>query len=182
MNAMDTGISTVQLSNPTSIRLNNQSSISVLGSAGNDTILAGSGGGTLSGNGGADAYVFDKTFGQVLIKNSSSDGNTFAHGELDFLSGVDYDDLWFKQSGNNLEIDLLGTSQKVTVENWYGSNADACLGAVHAGGLTLDAQVQQLVSAMAVYSSNNSGFNPTSSTVMPTDSNLQAVIAASWHG
>jgi hypothetical protein len=84
------------------------------------------------------------------------------------------------QSGNNLQIDLLGTSDQINISNWF-SSAGAQVHSFHADdGLTLDSQVSSLVSAMATYQSNNSGFNPTTASIS-TDSTLQGAIAAAWH-
>jgi hypothetical protein len=48
-------------------------------------------------------------------------------------------------------------------------------------GLKLDSQLQQLVSAMATFTANNPGFDPTTATQMPDDPNLQNTLASSWH-
>jgi hypothetical protein len=103
-----------------------------------------------------------------------------AKGEIDFGGGLTDENLWFTQSGNNLQIDLLGTSDQITVSNWFGS-AGAQVSSINADGLILDSQVSTLVSAMATYASNNSGFNPTTATTMPTDTTLQSAITAAWH-
>jgi hypothetical protein len=52
-----------------------------------------------------------------------------------------------------------------------------------AGGLKIDNQVSQLVQAMATYSANNPGFDPTASSIhtIPNDTNLQSSVAAAWH-
>jgi hypothetical protein len=101
---------------------------------------------------------------------------------LDFTGGLTDQNLWFLRSGNNLQIDVLGSSTSVTVNNWFSSSSPDQLQEITAGGLKIDDQVSQLVQAMATYSSNNSGFNPTASGAgMPTDSGLQSAIAAAWH-
>jgi len=50
-----------------------------------------------------------------------------------------------------------------------------------ADGSKLDAQVAQLVEAMAAYTAGNPGFNSAQASTMPNDPGLQTVIAASWH-
>jgi len=180
MNANDTCINVVQLDDATDVTLNNLS-LTVTGSSGNDTIIIGTGNSTLSGGGGDDHYVFGETFGQDIINNGSLDGNTLAHGVIDFLSGVDYEDLWFKQSANNLEIDLLGTTQTITVTNWYGGSEDAQVEGIYVDGLLIDSQIEQLVSAMAAYESSHSGFDVTTAAAMPGDTDLQTALASSWH-
>jgi hypothetical protein len=102
--------------------------------------------------------------------------------EIDFGAGVAHDQLWLQRSGNELQIDLLGTNQDLTVSGWYAGNARAQVQSIDAGdGLKLDSQLQQLVTAMATYSANNAGFNPTQVAQMPTDQTLQTAIAGAWH-
>jgi Ca2+-binding RTX toxin-like protein len=161
-----------------------------IGTAGNDTLTGnafgnnvfegGAGNDTLNGNGGYDTYKFTSGLGQSVVNNLASDGYA-AKGEIDF-AGVAHDQLWFQKSGNDLQIDLLGTNQDLTVSGWYGNNARAQVQSVDAGdGLKIDSQLQQLVSAMAAYSANNTGFDPTQATQMPADQTLHTTIAAAWH-
>ncbi|EJN08763.1 Ca2+-binding protein, RTX toxin [Bradyrhizobium sp. YR681] len=51
------------------------------------------------------------------------------------------------------------------------------------GGLGIDGQISQLVQAMATYSANNTGFDPTSSGIqtVPNGTALQTAVAAAWH-
>jgi hypothetical protein len=86
------------------------------------------------------------------------------------------------QSGNDLKIDILGTNTSVTATGWFSSNANQ-LQEITAGSLKIDNQVSQLVQAMATYSANNPGFDPTSSSIgtVPNDPGLQNSLAAAWH-
>jgi hypothetical protein len=147
---------------------------------GNNVFEGGAGNDTINGGGGYDTYKFTSGFGQSVINNLASDGSS-PKGEIDFGAGVAHDQLWFARSGNDLQIDLLGTNQDLTISGWYAGNARAQVQSVHAGdGLKLDSQLQQLVAAMATYSANHTSFNPTQSQ-MPTDQTLQTTIAAAWH-
>jgi hypothetical protein len=129
--------------------------------------------------GGSDQYNFASTFGNYTINNG---GGTTANGSISFGSSVTDENLWFKKSGNNLLIDLLGTTDQITVNGWFTSGAAGNQVAdIYAGSLTLDTQVAQLVSAMASYASAHSGFNPQTATAMPTDTTLQSAITAAWH-
>ena len=162
------------------------------GTAGNDTLTGGpgneifNGGGgsdTLIGGGGYDTYQFNSAFGQTTINNAAADGITTSRGEIDFGAGLTEQNLWFAQNGNNLQIDVLGTAEQVTVAGWFAGNARAQVDSINAtaDGAKLDTSVAQLVSAMAAYSAANPGFNPASATQMPNDSGVQGAIAASWH-
>jgi Ca2+-binding RTX toxin-like protein len=144
---------------------------------GNDTLIAGTGNDTINGGFGYDIYQFGSTFGHDVI---NTPGGSSANGEIDFTGGITDQNLWFQQSGNNLQIDLLGTNDQITVNNWF-SGAGFQVTSIDADGLKIDSQLAQLVSAMATYGANNSGFNPTTATSMPTDATLQSTIAAAWH-
>ena len=100
---------------------------------------------------------------------------------MDFLGGTTDENLWFQQNGNDLEVDLLGTSDKITIHNWYAGSAGAQVEKFTADGLTIDSQISTLVSAMATYSAANSSFDPTTASAMPTDTTLQSAITSSWH-
>ncbi len=163
-------------------KLGSSGNDTVTGTTGNDTFYGSPGTDTLTGAGGYDTYKFGPNFGQTVANNLASDGVTTANGEVDFLSGISTNQLWFLQSGNDLQIDLLGTTEKITVAGWFGGNARAQVQSFNTtDGSKLDTQVAQLVSAMATYSANNPGFNPTTATTMPPDSSLQSTLAAAWH-
>ena len=152
---------------------------------GNDILNAGLvGNDVLNGNTGVETYAFGSTFGQDTINNIANGTRTVAAGSISFGAGVTDEKLWFQRSGNNLIVDLLGTTDTVTVQNWYGTNAGAQVSSFidSTDSLKLDTQFAALVQAMATYSGAHSGFNPqTSGTVMPTDTALQTAITTAWH-
>jgi hypothetical protein len=139
------------------------------------------GSGSEVANGGSRSNIFQASAstGQAQINLPVS---AASKNELDFLGGITDDELWFAHSGNDLQIDLMGTTTEVTIANWFGSGNHP-LQEITAGGLKLDSQISQLVQAMATYSANNSGFDPTASTVhsIPNDSGLQTALATAWH-
>jgi hypothetical protein len=83
--------------------------------------------------------------------------------------------------GNDFPISLIGTSDSMTVENSDAGTSNQTETFTTLGGLRLDTQIAQLVSALATYSANNSGFNPATATQTPNDANVQPAIGASWH-
>ena len=99
-----------------------------------------------------------------------------------FVGGIADNQLWFVQSGNDLQIDLLGTQTEVTVQNWFSGSSNQ-LQETTAGGLKIDSQISQLVQAMATYSAANPGFDPTNLSIhtAPNDTSLQNSMAAAWH-
>jgi len=68
------------------------------------------------GGGGNDVYIFNPGDGQVTINNV---GGSVAHGSLEFSSAVDDEDLWFTHTSNNLVIQRIGSTDKVTISNWF---------------------------------------------------------------
>jgi uncharacterized repeat protein (TIGR03803 family) len=126
-----------------------------------------------------NTYIATKGSGQISITAPQAVGTA---NDLDFTGGVTDENLWFLQSGSDLKIDILGTSNNVTVKGWFSSTPTQ-LQEITAGGLKIDSEVSQLVQAMATYSANNPGFNPTSPsiTMVPNDASLQSTVAAAWH-
>jgi hypothetical protein len=168
--------------------MSNGANSTILGGSGADTLMAtgtgntlaaGSGSDTLVGSGTNDFYDFSTSSASATVLNGAP-GSLSASNELDFGSGLTDENLWFVQSGNNLEIDLLGTTNTVTIANWY-SGAGNQLSEITADGLKLDSQLDSLVSAMASYQSSNPTFNPQTASSMPTDTSLQNAIASAWH-
>ncbi|MCQ8118298.1 hypothetical protein NP589_12750 [Methylomonas sp. WSC-7] len=151
---------------------------SLSGAAGNDTLDGGAGADTLTGGTGNDTYVLGRGYAaDTVVENDVTAGNTDI---AQFLSGITADQLWFIHSGNNLEANIIGTSDKLVLKDWYTGTAN------HVeqfkttdGALTLlDSQVENLVSAMAAFAPPAAG-----QTTLPTDyqTALAPVIAANWH-
>jgi Ca2+-binding RTX toxin-like protein len=141
------------------------------GSIGNDTIIGGA---------GVNTYAFGRGYGQDQIDNGSAT-DTGAHGKLSFQSGINRNQLWFAQSGNDLVATIIGTNDRATIANWYTQTTAQLASFETIDGFKLDAGINQLVAAMASFSASNPAFNPTLSATLPTDANLQAQLAASWH-
>ena len=179
-----------------SINFADGSSIALIGDAGSlptltwngtssDTTLTGSDYGKNVFNLGTGGDTVNAGTAGNTINFASGDGSAtinlnggVSNNVLNFGSSIADSQLWLQQSGNDLDINVIGTSDQITLSNWYTAYQ---LQGVTASGLTLDTQVSQLVSAMATYSSNNGGFNPVTASAMPTDSTLQSAIAAAWH-
>lgn len=118
------------------------------GGAGDDIIIGDTGNDFLEGGSGSDTYRFSLQDGQDKINNHDA-----GQEDSDTLSfdGITYDDLWFSQQGNNLVIDVVGTNDRVTVNNWFKGD-DYHLDTIEAGSHVLqDGHVSQLVNAMAVF-------------------------------
>ncbi len=145
------------------------------GGNGNDILEGGAGNDTLSGEAGNDTYLFGKDNGQDIISEyDSTSGNT----DILKLQDVASDQLWLTKSGNNLDISVIGTTDKVTIQNWYSGNAYHVEQFKTADGKTLlDSQVVNLVSAMASMTPPAAG-----QTTLPQNyqEQLSTVLAANW--
>jgi Ca2+-binding RTX toxin-like protein len=154
------------------------------GSIGAD-VLDGKGGSDIEyGSGGVDTYVLQPGYGPLTIVNGSYSSSAAA-GTLS-IEGVDPDQLWLERVGNDLRIDVMGSSTSATVQNWFSSTrnqlSDLTLNGGSGGASTLDTQINLLVQAMATYSGNNAGFDPTSlSNPVVTDPTVLAAVNAAWH-
>jgi len=142
-------------------------------------LFGGSGNDVLTGGGGNDTYQFGPGGGQDRVVNGTA-ASTSPSGELDF-AGVRADQLWFQRNGNDLSIAIMGSHDLVTVAGWF-TGAGAQLQEIKtADGMKIGAGVSQLVQAMATFSSDHAGFDPTIATQAPADSGVQLAIATNWH-
>ncbi len=145
------------------------------GGAGNDTLNGGAGADTLAGGVGNDTYVLGRGYGiDTITENDATAGNTDV---AQFAADIAIDQLWFQKVGNNLEVSVIGSTDKFTLSNWYLGDQYQ-VEQFKAGGKTLlDSQVQNLVQAMA-------GFAPPAAgqTTLPANyqSSLAPVLAANW--
>ncbi|MFE1817261.1 calcium-binding protein, partial [Metapseudomonas otitidis] len=80
-----------------------------------DTLDGGAGNDILDGGDGDDTYLFGKGDGQDTITELSGNDT------LLFTQGINSTDLWLQRTGNNLELSVLGSDDKVTISNWYAS-------------------------------------------------------------
>lgn len=146
------------------------------GPGGNDTLAGGTGNDQLFGGSGADAYLFGRGDGADVLTDTDATANVL--DTLKFDGSVTADQLWFRQVGMNLEISVIGTSDKVAVANWYQGAANHVeIFELANGTRLLDSQVQNRVDAMALFAPPAAG-----GTTLPTayQTNLAPVTAANW--
>ncbi len=174
------------------------STVSTLnGTTGADILTANTNNQTLAGAGGNDSYYFGKGEGQDKINNGVSTTNT-ANGTLFFGHGIGDDQLWFDRvddsgnisgSGNNLRIDIMGTTTSMTINGWYigGSSTYKQLSEFELtdNGLKLDSQLSNLVSAMATFETNyqsahGTAFDPTAVSSI-SDTTVLSAVSSDWH-
>ncbi len=144
--------------------------------SGVDTLTGGLGNDTLIGGIGSDTYLFARGDGADSIYEY--DGTGANTNILQFTTAVNYDQLWFKQIGNNLEVNVIGTNDKVTIGDWYLGSSQQ-VQSIQAGGQELlNTSVANLVNAMASLTPPAAG-QTTLTTAQHTA--LDPVIAANWH-
>jgi Ca2+-binding RTX toxin-like protein len=144
--------------------LTGNSAINTLtGNAGNDTLDGGAGNDTLVGGAGADSYVFGRGWGLDTIQENDVTANIT--DKVLFGSGIAKADTTFVRNGNNLEVSIVGTTDKLVVQNWYlGTQYQVELFQYADGTSTTNAQVAGLLSAMAAFTAPAAAL----STAVPT--------------
>ena len=144
------------------------------GGTGNDVLRGGAGNDTLDGGDGSDTYQFGTGDGQDAINN-----NDTGPSNVDALSFLDAtrDNLWFSRSGNNLVVTVAGTTDQVTINNWYGSSSYQLDKFNTSGYVLQNSMVDQLVNAMSAYAVPYGAGN----TIPPDEqAALAPVLAATW--
>jgi len=146
------------------------------GQAGNDVLDGGAGNDTLDGGAGNDTYQFGKGANSDAINNYDSTGTQ--NDRVAIGAGVSEGQIWLQRTGNDLQLTLIETNDKLTVRNWYSGAAYHVDGFDLGNGKhLLEGQVDALVSAMAAFAPPAAG-----QTTLPADyqSALNPVIAANW--
>nr|WP_295784969.1 putative Ig domain-containing protein [Rhodoferax sp.] len=159
------------------VLVGNSGANTLTGNAGNDTLDGKAGADSLVGGTGNDTYKLGRGYGaDTITENDATAGN------IDvalFDAGITTDQLWFLKVGNNLEVDIIGTSDKFTLTNWYlGNQYHVEQFKTNDGKVLLDSQVQALVQAMAAFSPPAAGQTTLTPSMAAT---LNPVIAANWH-
>lgn len=111
-----------------------------------------------------------------MVENDATAGNT---DMLSFGAGIASNQLWFRHTGNDLEVSIIGTADKATLQDWYSGNPyhveQIKLGD---GKVLLDTQVETLVQAMAAFAPPAMG---QTSLTAAQQTALAPVLAANWH-
>jgi len=148
----------------------------LVGDAGNDTLKGDAGNDILDGGTGNDTYIFSRGSNlDTIIENDTTAGNK---DTLSFDSNIAANQLWFTKTGNNLEVSVIGTTDKAVIKDWYLGNAYHIEELKSGNGLTLlDSQVQNLVNAMASLTPPAVGQTSLSADYQ---TKLNPVITANW--
>jgi Ca2+-binding RTX toxin-like protein len=159
----------------------------LLGGAGNDTLTGGSGadqftGGTgtdtMVGGSGNDRYNFSRGDGQDTI----NDSDPFPGNQDRALFGATINplDLVISRQANDLRLAIHGSSDQITMQNWYVGTSNRIETLQAGNGQTLlSTKVDQLIQAMAGFSAANEGMTwDAGIDAKPLE--VQEVLAASW--
>jgi Ca2+-binding RTX toxin-like protein len=146
------------------------------GSSGLDTLIGHSGNDRLEGGLHADVYVVGRFQGQDRILDQ--DTNSAAMDVLRFGEKVSYQQLWLSQTGDDLVLSILGTTDQVTIEKWFVDSSYQIEQIEVANGITLASnEVAQLVNAMATLTPPTSSQTTMSSSQLAA---LQSTFAMTW--
>jgi len=85
----------------------------------NDVIVGGKGNDYLDGQDGNDTYIFNLGDGQDTIYDYST--NTGNKDIIRFTEGISISDLEIVRDVNNLIFSVIGTNDKITVNEWYSN-------------------------------------------------------------
>ncbi len=155
------------------------------GGAGNDTLKGGSGSDYLQGGEGNDLLVggkgndvYEVSLGGGFDKiNNVSSTHTADSDVIRWTGSVDVDHLWFERVNKHMDIHVLGSDDKVRVNNWY-RGAKYQVDSVEVDGASIDSSgIQLLVNAMAAFDSPQGG----NITLNEQErSELSEIITANW--
>jgi ELWxxDGT repeat protein len=174
--AVQSSISWTLGKNLENLTLTGTAAINATGNELANVLQGNAGNNTLDGGLGNDTYLVGRGSGADLIKdNDTKAGNL---DTLRFLEGIATDQLWFRKVGSNLEVSIIGTADKATIDGWYTNSKFRVEQFQTSAGKTLAmGKVDALVSAMA-------GLTPPAmgQTTLSTDyqSRLSDVLAKSW--
>jgi len=146
------------------------------GGEGADTLIGGRDKDTLKGGQGNDCYEFARGDGRDTIHNFSNIAD-----EMDQLvlgDGIAKDDLWLTRSGEDLVIDLAGSYDQITVDNWFVSEAHQVDEIRVGNALLLSSNVDALISAMSGFDNPAAGNMDISSQIKDE---IAPSIVAAWN-
>ncbi|KIH80546.1 Hemolysin-type calcium binding protein [Pseudomonas batumici] len=134
---------------------------------------------TLTTGSGGDTYAVARGAGADLINDQVVAGST---DRLQYAADIKADQLWFQHNGNDLVINVMGTSDTETITNWYVAPTNQ-VGQIQAGDgkVLLASQVDNLVSAMAAFAPPSAGQTSLSALSANEQAALAPVLAANWH-
>ncbi len=152
----------------------NSANNTLSGAGGNDQLRGGLGNDTVNGGGGNDTFLFGRGEGQDLVQDNSGTAD-----KLLYDAGINPLDLVISRQANDLRLTIHGSTDRVTIQNWYSSSVNRTE-TIQAGNgqALLSTQVDQLIQAMASFSQQTGLTWDQAIDQRPQE--VQTVLAASW--
>jgi Ca2+-binding RTX toxin-like protein len=156
------------------VMIGNSGANVLTGANGNDTLRGGLGNDTVNGGSGNDIFLFGRGDGQDLVQDNSGTAD-----KLLYDAGISPLDLVISRQANDLRLSIHGSTDRVTVQNWYSSSANRTETIQAGNGQTiLSTQVDQLIQAMAGFTAQTGLTWDQAIDQRPQE--VQTVLAASW--
>ncbi len=140
-------------------------------------MLGGAGDDVLDGGAGSDTYLFDRGHATDTLDNNGSD--TSSTDTLRFATGISAEQLWLTQSGDDLNINIVGSSDNVILSDWFTDTTKRVdrIETVDGSGVIETSEVRALVDAMAAFAPPTGSDPNLAQTVLDS---LQDDLAAAW--
>ncbi|KXK06847.1 MAG: Bifunctional hemolysin/adenylate cyclase precursor [Nitrospira sp. OLB3] len=157
------------------VLIGNAGSNVLIGLAGQDTLEGKRGNDVLNGGLDNDLYLFGRGDGKDTIREGGGDEDA-----LRFDEDVNPLDLILSRQANDLRIMILGSTDRVTVKEWYSNPAVAQVEVIQAGNgqVLVHTQVEQLIQAMAGFA-QQTGLSWEQAIAQRPDE-VHQMLAASW--
>ena len=157
------------------LTLTGTSAVNGTGNASNNALGGNSANNILSGLGGSDMYLYNRGGGQDTVID-----NAGAADSILFEATINPMDLVLSRQTNDLRLAIHGSTDQVTIQNWYGGATNQTEMIQAGNGQTLlNTQVNQLIQAMASFSQQTGLTWDQAIDQRPQE--VQTVLAANWH-
>ena len=152
----------------------NSANNTLSGLNGNDTLRGGLGNDTVNGGGGNDTFLFGRGEGQDLVQDNGGTADKILYD-----AGINPLDLVISRQANDLRLTIHGSSDPITVQNWYAGTTNQVETIQAGNGQTLlSTQVDQLIQAMAGFTQQTGLTWDQAIDQRPQE--VQTVLTASW--
>ncbi|MDH5670454.1 MAG: hypothetical protein OEY86_20830, partial [Nitrospira sp.] len=162
------------------LTLTGAAAIDGTGNAANNMLAGNSADNVLTGLGGDDTYQYTSGGGQDTVVDNSG-----AADRLEFGTGIDPLDLILSRMANDLRLSVSGTTDAVTIKDWYTSPTTNQVETILAGNGQdlLNSEVDQLIQAMAQFTTDT-GLSwdaaAAGSGTAQQQADFQAIVANGW--
>ncbi|MGZ8383992.1 MAG: calcium-binding protein, partial [Nitrospira sp.] len=157
------------------LMLMGNSAINGTGNASDNTLAGNTAGNVLTGLGGNDTYLYSRGGGQDTVIDNAGTADSMLFGAT-----INPVDLVLSRHANDLRLAIHGSTDQVTIQNWYGGATNQTETIQAGNGQTLlNTKVDQLIQAMATFSQQTGLTWDQAIDQRPQE--VQTVLAANWH-